>query len=139
MEGAEAAYLDSPKSVVARMNYALWCQTVGRSLERARPLYLGLVDHMARRGPDHPLILYGFCLLLAATMGESMEVIEALAQRARRADIAKGGESFADAERGFFAEALRRRPELVRMDVAGCSTALGRRSFAGILGGTQDL
>ncbi|CAE7949155.1 TUBE1, partial [Symbiodinium sp. KB8] len=111
MEGAEAAYLDSPKSVVARMNYALWCQTVGRSLERARPLYLGLVDHMARRGPDHPLILYGFCLLLAATMGESMEVIEALAQRARRADIAKGGESFADAERGFFAEALRRRPD----------------------------
>ena len=40
-----------------------------------------------------------------------MEVIEALAQRARRADIAKGGESFADAERGFFAEALRRRPD----------------------------
>ena len=111
MEAAQDLYLDDPRSVPRRMNYALYCQSVGRGLPRARPVYLGLVDHMTRRGPDHPLILYGFCLLLAATMEEDMEVVEALAQRAARADEARGGGSFADAERGFFGEALRRAPD----------------------------
>lgn len=111
MEAAQDTYLDNPKDIATMMNYALWCQTTGRALERAKPLYLGLVDHMTRRGPDHPLILYGFSLLLAGTLGEDFDVIEALAQRARRADVAKGGGAFDVAERGFFAEALRRAPD----------------------------
>jgi ankyrin repeat protein len=113
MEGAQDEYLSNPSSIVGKMNYALFCQTVGKELVRAKPLYLGLVDYMTRRGPDHPLVLWGLAILLAMTKEEKFDVIEALAQRAARADEVKGGNTFEMAELGFFSEFLRRDPENV--------------------------
>jgi len=88
MREAEMQYLESPQDVAARVNYALYQHAVARNLERAKTVYIGLLDWMTRRGPDEPIILYGFALLLAVTHEEPFDVIEVMIERARAAEEA---------------------------------------------------
>ena len=116
MRQAEDSYLERPTDVAARVNYALYQQAIKRDLARARQMYVGLLDWMTRRGPDEPVILYGFALLLMVTQEESFDVIEVMIERARSAEdvlrekpgqrsVSRNLSVFAMAELGFFQHA----------------------------------
>ena len=105
--------MEHPTDVAARVNYALYQQAIKRDLPRARQMYVGLLDWMTRRGPDEPVILYGFALLLMVSQEESFDVVEVMLERAKSAEEAlrnKPGQRsvsrnlsvFAMAEIGFF-------------------------------------
>lgn len=97
---AEDVYLANPKDIVARVNYAFYTHSVSCDYDRARRLWVGIVEYMTQRGPDNALVLYGYGLYLASTMEEDFSTIEAIIERAKVKD--PNGRKFEAAELGFY-------------------------------------
>eukprot|EP00753_Platysulcus_tardus_P022280 PLAT9457.3.p1 GENE.PLAT9457.3~~PLAT9457.3.p1 ORF type:complete len:708 (-),score=409.35 PLAT9457.3:48-1898(-) len=108
MRTVESAYFSNPTYLPNLCNYALLLHVMHRDFDRARPLYMSAMQHMERRGPDIPFVLYAFAIFLAVTGEEEWDVILHFVKRAQAKD--KTRTKFKLAETGFFAQAARSHP-----------------------------
>lgn len=74
------------------VNYMLFLHAMKHNYDDARKLYDEAIRLMTKRGPDLPIILYGYAIFLCATGEEDWATIAELIWRARQADT--DGESF---------------------------------------------
>lgn len=106
---AEDKYLKDPLPLPNKCNYMVYLLTSPpHNVDRARPIFMSVVDYMTTRGPDNAFVLYAFAMFLAYTGEEDFDTIELLLERARAAD--KTGNAFTKVEVGFYRQALVENP-----------------------------
>ena len=102
---AEDAYLEHPSDIVCRVNYALYVHAILGDYDRARKLWIAIVEFMTSRGPDNAFVLYGYAIYLASTLEEDFGTIRVIIERARAKD--PGLDKFELAELGFYRQVRR--------------------------------